>query len=239
MSYLFELYGSNSTVLVDCGPLVFDRLYNLNPWKRISAIILTSCEESSIGSLSTIVKMMRSSKDAPVNIICMPHVEEFVRQYLFDANGIGEEGVLFHAVGSSDVSIAFGFTPSIRYTLRRTNPNFSMLVMEISVNNEKVFLVHSGFIDRPALDALSGHDSKALLALMKKHPENTIIFHDAVFQKKEGHCQFDELLKWSDIHRNIFLFGHPFDEGNNINFSQRYMSSLSTKADNVLLLEKQ
>jgi hypothetical protein len=238
MSYLFQAFGG-STVLVDCGPLVFDKLHGLNVWKKIGAIVLTSSEESSMGSLASVVKMMQMVTDKPTHIICMMHVGLHAHDYLVNANNIPKESLEFHAIRPTDHDVELECTPSIRYTFRKTSDTSSISIMEVVNKTGSICMLHSGMIDRPAFEVLAEQEKAPVLSVMRRNPENTIVLHSASFKDRKGNCQFDKLLEWNAIYKNFLLFGHSFEEGNNINFSQRYMSSLSTKTDNVLLIEKQ
>lgn len=237
MSYLLQLSG-NGTILVDCGPRVFDKLYDLYVWDRIKTIVITSSEESSIGSLAAVTKMVYAATKKPVNIVCMPHVGHGIYEYLMVANGFPKEMVSLHTVPHNEGDVALLFTPSIKYTFKKTSDTSSMFIMEIMTKISKIFLVHSGTIDKPAFEFLD-ETVDDVLSKMRRHPDDVVILHDASFFEKDGRCSFDKLTEWSNTYRNFFLFGHSSNEGKSIVFSQRYMRSLSTNDSNVFLLEKQ
>lgn len=234
ISSVIELFGG-STVLVDCGRSTFDKLQSLGP-KKLDAIILTSSDEASIGSLAACVRHLSKEAGHPVNIICMPHIGKNVDDYLVAANDISRDLFALHLVDHGGAE--FHFTPSIKYTFKRTGKVTSMFILEATTKDGVVFILHSGFIDRPVFDDLN-ESADNVLVRMKRDPSAAIIIHDASFYDGTGHCQFEKLSDWSETYRNFFLFGHSEEEGNNIVFSQRYMNSLSTKKDNVFLLEKQ
>ena len=233
MSYLLHLFGG-STILVDCGPSVLDRLQEGRP-KKVDAILLTSSEESSIGSLAACLLSFHEQEKRPMPIVCMSHIGKNVVAYLTEANGLSKDLFELHEIDGEAVQLEA--SPSFRYSFKKVNETKSIALIEAATKSASVFILHSGFMNEPVFEHTKGFDG--VWSKMIAHPLDVIVFHSASFLEKQGSCQFQKLSDWSEEYRNFFLYGHPTAEGHNIVFSQRYMNSLSTKKDNVYLIQKQ
>lgn len=230
---VFISIEGKSSVLVDCGPMVYSRLREQGVGMDISTILLTSCSESSLGSLATLVSHLYQERGA-VDIVSMEVIERSALKYLRDVCGIPKEAVnfsLFKDGSQSILNAGYDIGPC-KIRMVHTEPGAGALIMDFG--GFKV--LHSGQVNSPVFGMMDEAMLKGLLA----DADNTIVLHDASLANNGYGCHYELLSEWSDKFKQFFIFNHNRTDGERMVFSERYMRSLSTNGgNNEFIIEKQ
>lgn len=208
------------SLLIDCGPQIYSRMREQNVGMDISSIIITSSDESSIGSLATLVSHLFQN-NGRVNIISTENIGRALRQYLFDVCLLPQEAVNF-LNGSAGSGIH----------LYDTDPGTSAVVVEY----DRFRIIHSGRINTPVFGVIDPE----ILERAEADVQNTLVFHDASLFTNGYGCHYESLSERSEVFKNFFIFNHNEEHGSKMIFDQRYMRSLSTNGgNNEFIIEKQ
>ena len=232
-SMLISIEGKSS-ILVDCGPMVYSRLREHGVGMDISTILLTSCSESSLGSLATLVSHLYQERGA-VDIVSMDVIERSAMKYLHDVCGIPKEVVNFSILKTPNSQImhplGYAIGPCI-VQMFHTEPGAGALIMDFG--GFKV--LYSGQVNSPVFGMMDEPMLKGLLA----NADDTLVLHDASFINNGYGCHYELLSVWSEKFKQFFIFNHNRADGERMVFSERYMRSLSTnKGNNEFIIEKQ
>lgn len=213
------------SILVDCGPMVYATLSRMELITEVDAIIITSCSESSMGSLNTLVSHLHyakvNDKDRVVKVLCADHMIDRIKNYLL--SGGLDDNMVIVASSMQDVNIRF----------YETSPTEAAFILSTGTT-PPVHIVHSGSTTEPVFDKL-----KSELYTLRADPTNVIIFHEASVFEDGTSCNYEKLSEWSEVFKNFFIFGHNKEDGSTITFNERYMRSFSTsEGQNEFNIEK-
>ncbi len=231
-SVLVGIGEEKGSILVDCGPQIYSNMRRQLLGLDVNTIILTSSEESSIGSLGTLVSHLYQMRKTPVRIICSSSVAPFVFYYLLEICHVDpswmtmptlKDNVYIDSFDDSDFNAQF------------MGPHSFVLEIGDGISNG-VNILYSGRIDSAVFSILND----SWMNVLKKKASDTIVIHDACFSPTPNRCHYEALEEWSETFRNFFIVGHDQIDGEKMVFSQRRMRSASTNKDNnEFVIEKQ
>lgn len=206
------LIQGKDKVLIDCGPLVYASLQKETDISGIS-IVLTSCTESSIGSLATLVSHLSQESGQP-KIYCADHLVERIEMYLYNVCGLPDGTVLF--CGPSG--------PSMDVSFYETSPETATCVLDF----DKYTVVHSGQINSSVFPVIEKANPIKLKKLGDR-ASDVMVFHDASLTDDDYGCFYERLSDHADKFKNFFVFGHSEEDGQKMMFTHRYMRSMAKK----------
>lgn len=234
-SVLIGIGEEKGSILVDCGPQIYANMRRQLLGLDVNTIILTSSEESSIGSLGTLISHLYQMRKQEVQIVCSSSVAAYVHYYLEDICHVDKSCFTMATLGAGD-----DMRPVYLDDFQDENVNIhftgpSSFVLEIG-DQQKAKFLYSGRMSHPMFEGL---DDK-LMADLKRTASDTIVIHDACLSPTPNRCHYESLEEWSEIFRNFFIVGHDQIDGEKMVFSQRRMRSASTNKDNnEFVIEKQ
>jgi hypothetical protein len=220
----FVFKSGKTSVLVNCGSTVYASLSKLGMITEIGIIVITSCSESNIGSLNTLVSHLHYHRSqhqdsSVVNVFCASHLSERLNDYLL-SGGLDENIVKVSSI-NDDINF-FETAP--------TESGFSLRLNTVP----PAHIIHSGTTPDPVFNSM-----KEFLYTLRADPSNVIVFHEASLFDSESSCHYEKLSEWSEVFKNFFTFGHNKENGTTMTFNERYMRSLSTSnGHNEFTIEK-